>query len=86
MHQLNWWHWGEDNDREIIKFIRHYGPEKSGTIIGLFANDDYWVDVQVFNSAGLSRPSGRAYLNTNYEGMIHIWYCMTVDVVLLSSV
>ncbi|KAL8624627.1 hypothetical protein ACOMHN_045162 [Nucella lapillus] len=77
-YQINWWHWGgrgENCDgfekREVIRFIRHYGTDTQGVVIGLFANDNYWVNVQVFNTAGLSRPSGCNYLNTNYEAPLH---------------
>ncbi|KAK7485066.1 hypothetical protein BaRGS_00023705 [Batillaria attramentaria] len=68
--QINWWIWGED--RLFTRFVRHYGTTLGGTVIGLpDPNGDYWVDVQVFNSAGLSRPSGHAYLNTNYDAPHH---------------
>ncbi|XP_076455516.1 contactin-like [Babylonia areolata] len=73
-YQLNWWPWGGKGEncdgfqnREIIRFIRVYGQDRQGVIIGLFANGNYWVTVQVFNSAGLSRPSGCNHMNSNFE-------------------
>ncbi|XP_033733167.1 contactin-like [Pecten maximus] len=41
-----------------------YGEHTTGTIIGVEPNSDYWVTVQVFNSAGESNPSERYRIST----------------------
>lgn len=68
-YQINYWHISED--RTKARFVRHYGTQKKGLIINLYeGNQDHWIDVQVFNTAGLSRPSGANYLITNYKGKL----------------
>ncbi|OWF48663.1 contactin-like isoform X2 [Mizuhopecten yessoensis] len=41
-----------------------YGVHTTGTIIGVEPNSDYWVTVQVFNTAGESNPSERYRIST----------------------
>ncbi|KAK3105596.1 hypothetical protein FSP39_001377 [Pinctada imbricata] len=42
----------------------HYGQMNANMVIGLEPNSDYWVTVQVFNTAGQSNPSERQRLST----------------------
>lgn len=41
-----------------------YGEHTTGVIIGVEPNSDYWVTVQVFNTAGESNPSERYRIST----------------------
>ncbi|XP_025080702.1 contactin-like [Pomacea canaliculata] len=59
-------------------YYRQYGEAQEAVIIGLKGNGDYWVNVQVFNSAGLSRPSGDFYLNPYYDPPHHYPEYVTV--------
>ncbi|XP_078334418.1 contactin-like isoform X2 [Crassostrea virginica] len=42
----------------------HYGYMSANNVIGLEPNTDYWVTVQVFNTAGESNPSEKQLLGT----------------------
>ncbi|XP_062597983.1 contactin-like [Saccostrea cucullata] len=42
----------------------HYGYMSGNNVIGLEPNTDYWVTVQVFNTAGESNPSEKQLLGT----------------------
>jgi hypothetical protein len=45
----------------------HYGVISAGSVIGLEPNADFWVTVQVFNTAGQSFYSERTRISTNAE-------------------
>lgn len=42
----------------------HYGYMSGNNVIGLEPNTDYWVTVQIFNTAGESNPSEKQLLGT----------------------
>lgn len=42
----------------------HYGYMEGNNVIGLEPNTDYWVTVQIFNTAGESNPSEKQLLGT----------------------
>ncbi|XP_060075938.1 contactin-like [Ylistrum balloti] len=48
-----------------------YGEHTTGVIIGVEPNSDYWVTVQVFNSAGESNPSERYRISTYLSAPFH---------------
>lgn len=46
-----------------------YGSELTqGMVIGLIPNSDYWITVQVFNTAGESEPSQSQRVSTYLSG------------------
>ena len=59
----------DPNRKSVTAYI--YGIANSGYVIGLEPNADFWVTVQVFNTAGESFPSERTRMSTNAERM----YC-----------
>lgn len=46
----------------------YHGQMSGNQVIGLEPNTDYWVTVEMFNSAGLSNPSERQRLSTCLGG------------------
>ena len=46
---------------DYVRFIRYYGQLDTGLVIGLEIDVNTWVDVQVYNSAGLG-PRSEAYI------------------------
>ncbi|XP_046331627.2 contactin-like [Haliotis rufescens] len=57
-YQINYYLEGEEDP--ILNSISHYGQLDGGLVIGLQPDGDYWVNVQVFNTAGLG-PRGEEY-------------------------
>lgn len=58
-----------DDDTNEISFKKvvtsyYHGQMSGNQVIGLEPNTDYWVTVEMFNSAGLSNPSERQRLST----------------------
>lgn len=56
----------------------HYGVISSGSVIGLEPNADFWVTVQVFNTAGESFYSEKTRISTNAEPPRHYPEYVTV--------
>ncbi|KAL8616442.1 hypothetical protein ACOMHN_041045 [Nucella lapillus] len=59
-YQINYWPEGMMAS-DYQRFIRYYGQGESGLVIGLDVDVNTWVDVQVYNSAGLG-PRSEAYI------------------------
>lgn len=62
-----------DDDTNEISFKKvvtsyYHGQMSGNQVIGLEPNTDYWVTVEMFNSAGLSNPSERQRLSTCLGG------------------
>ena len=56
--QINYWY---ETDPGFISSINIYCDAcEEGMVVGLTPNDDYWVNVQTFNTAGLG-PKGEDY-------------------------
>ncbi|XP_022311293.1 contactin-like [Crassostrea virginica] len=58
-----------DDDTNEITFKKvvtsyYHGQMSANKVIGMEPNTDYWVTVEMFNSAGLSNPSERQRLST----------------------
>ena len=51
--------------------ISHYGQMDSGNVIGLLPDSDYWVNVQVFNTAGYGPRGELARISTFTNGESH---------------
>lgn len=71
-----------DDDTNEISFKKvvtsyYHGQMSGNQVIGLEPNTDFWVTVEMFNSAGLSNPSERQRLSTclggrNYSMLLSI--------------
>ncbi|KAK7478536.1 hypothetical protein BaRGS_00030208 [Batillaria attramentaria] len=59
-YQINYWP-EELLPSDYLRFIRYYGQRDTGLVIGLDVDVNTWVDVQVYNSAGLG-PRSEAYI------------------------
>ncbi|XP_076456071.1 contactin-like [Babylonia areolata] len=59
-YQINYWP-EELMASDYVRFIRYYGQVDTGLVIGLDVDVNTWVDVQVYNSAGLG-PRSEAYI------------------------
>lgn len=62
-----------DDDTNEISFKKvvtsyYHGQMSGNQVIGLEPNTDFWVTVEMFNSAGLSNPSERQRLSTCLGG------------------
>lgn len=66
----------DPNRKSVTAYI--YGIVSSGYVIGLEPNADFWVTVQVFNTAGESFPSERTRMSTNAEPPRHYPEYVTV--------
>ncbi|XP_041371563.1 contactin-like [Gigantopelta aegis] len=51
-------------DDDLMNSISHYGQMDSGNVIGLLPDSDYWVNVQVFNTAGYGPRGELARIST----------------------
>ncbi|XP_041371548.1 contactin-like [Gigantopelta aegis] len=70
-YQINWWLDDKNHTYARAKYIRHYGNVTQGIVIGLQHVTDYWVNVQVYNGAGLSNPSENYWVSTYYNPPQH---------------
>ncbi|XP_055957470.1 contactin [Patella vulgata] len=61
-YQVNYWLEGMTYQDAL--FSRHLGQADFGRIIGLDENSDYWVNAQVYNTAGLGPKSEDARVST----------------------
>ncbi|XP_071103129.1 contactin-3-like [Haliotis cracherodii] len=59
-YQINYWPNDESDPTDWMQFIRFPGQVSEGMVIGLEQNGWTWMDVQVYNSAGLG-PRMEAY-------------------------
>ena len=60
----------DTNEITFKKVVTSYyhGQMSANKVIGMEPNTDYWVTVEMFNSAGLSNPSERQRLSTCLAG------------------
>ncbi|KAK6181653.1 hypothetical protein SNE40_009468 [Patella caerulea] len=61
-YQINYW---PDEGDYWLMFIRHRGQRDTGLVIGLASDTNFWVDVQVYNSAGLGPRSEAYFMETS---------------------
>ncbi|KAK7092363.1 contactin-3-like [Littorina saxatilis] len=69
-YQINYWPEGMLAS-DYHRFIRHYGQTDNGLVIGLDVDVNTWVDVQVYNSAGLGPRSEAYIMETSGDAPLH---------------